>query len=154
MKRKFMAKAVGSLLCAAMLLGAAGCGSAQNVSEGTSAANEAESTAPSAQAAVVEADNDTGEAVTLTIGVWSDDESKRLEKAFEGIEEDQGIKIEFLKYPSDSDFWDNIPAQIAAGTAPDIISCTNEHYLQYIDQGLFEPLDEYVESGVISLEGT
>ena len=158
MKRKVMAKAAGSLLCAALLLGAAGCGSAgqsaQNASEGTSAVNEAESTAQSAQAAVVEADNDTGEAVTLTIGVWSDDESKRLEKAFEGIEGDLGIAIEFLKYPSDSDFWDNIPAQIAAGTAPDIISCTNEHYLQYIDQGLFEPLDEYVESGVISLEGT
>ena len=158
MKRKVMAKAAGSLLCAALLLGAAGCGSAgqsaQNASEGTSAVNETESTAQSAQAAVVEADNDTGEAVTLTIGVWSDDESKRLEKAFEGIEGDLGIAIEFLKYPSDSDFWDNIPAQIAAGTAPDIISCTNEHYLQYIDQGLFEPLDEYVESGVISLEGT
>lgn len=70
---------------------------------------EAESTAQSTQAA--------GEAVTLTIGIWSDDESMRLEKAFEGIEEDLGIKIDFLKYPSDSDFWDNIPAQIAAGTA-------------------------------------
>ena len=158
MKRKFMAKAAGSLLCAAMLLGTVGCGSTgqptQNTSEGAAAANEAESTAQSTQAAVVEADNDTGEAVTLTIGIWSDDESMRLEKAFEGIEEDLGIKIDFLKYPSDSDFWDNIPAQIAAGTAPDIISCTNEHYLQYIDQGLFEPLDEYVNSGVISLEGT
>lgn len=102
----------------------------------------------------MEAKNDTGEAVTLTIGIWSDDESQRLEKAFEGIEDDLGIKIEFLKYPSDSDFWDNIPAQIAAGTAPDIISCTNEHYLQYIEQGLFEPLTDYVDSGVISLEGT
>lgn len=87
--------------------------------------------------AVVEAENDKGEAVTLTLGVWADDETKRLEAAFEGMEEEIGIKIEFLKYPSDSDFWDNIPAQIAAGTAPDIISCTNEHYLQYIEQGLF-----------------
>ena len=45
------------------------------------------------RAAVVEAKNDTGEAVTLTIGIWSDDESQRLEKAFEGIEDDLGIKI-------------------------------------------------------------
>lgn len=104
-------------------------------------------------AAVVEADNEDGETVTLTLGVWSDDESKRLEEAFSGMEEEIGIKMEFLKYPSDSDFWDNIPAQIAAGTAPDIISCTNEHYLQYIEQGLFEPLTDYVNSGEISLEG-
>ena len=81
-------------------------------------------------AAVVEADNEDGETVTLTCGVWADDESSRLEEAFSGMEDEIGIKMEFLKYPSDSDFWDNIPAQIAAGTAPDIISCTNEHYLQ------------------------
>lgn len=89
----------------------------------------------------------------MTIGVWADDERGRLEAAFEGIEEELGIKVEFMQYPSDSDFWNNIPAQIAAGTAPDMISCTNEHYLQYIDQGLFEPLNAYVESGAISTEG-
>lgn len=105
------------------------------------------------EAAVVEAENDKGETVTLTLGVWADDETSRLEAAFEKMEEEIGIKVEFLKYPSDSDFWDNIPAQIAAGTAPDIISCTNEHYLQYIEQGLFEPLTDYVDSGEISLEG-
>ena len=104
-------------------------------------------------AAVVEADNEDGETVTLTCGVWADDEASRLEEAFSGMEDEIGIKMEFLKYPSDSDFWDNIPAQIAAGTAPDIISCTNEHYLQYIEQGLFEPLTDYVNSGEISRDG-
>ena len=104
-------------------------------------------------AAVVEADNEDGETVTLTCGVWADDEASRLEAAFSGMEDEIGIKMEFLKYPSDSDFWDNIPAQIAAGTAPDIIACTNEHYLQYIEQGLFEPLTDYVNSGEISLDG-
>ena len=104
-------------------------------------------------AAVVEADNEDGETVTLTCGVWADDEARRLEEAFSGMEDEIGIKMEFLKYPSDSDFWDNIPAQIAAGTAPDIISCTNEHYLQYIEQGLFEPLTDYVNSGEISRDG-
>ena len=90
-------------------------------------------------AAVVEADNEDGE--TITCGVWADDEAERLEAAFSGMEDEIGIKIEFMEYPSDSDFWDNIPAQIAAGTAPDIIACTNEHYLQYIEQGLFAAAD-------------
>lgn len=101
----------------------------------------------------VEAKNDNGEVVTLTVGTWSIDESARLKAAFEGTEEAIGVAVEFLEYPSDSDFWNNIPAQIAAGTAPDIIACTNEHYLQYIEMGLFEPLTEYVDSGKISLDG-
>ena len=161
MKRKWCAKFVSVLTCGALLLGLAGCGAkeqpAESATNDESSAQEDTKTQEDAQtqeeAAVVEAKNDTGDVVTLTIGVWADDEAGRLEKTFEGIEEDLGIRVEFLKYPSDSDFWDNIPAQIAAGTAPDIISCTNEHYLQYIDQGLFEPFDEYVSSGAISLDG-
>ena len=144
MKNNLLTKITGCIVCTSMLMGLAACGSQPQPSETaedaeSSAAPEAETTTDTedTETAVVEANNETGEGVTLTIGVWADDESKRLEKAFEGVEEDLGIHIEFLKYPSDSDFWDNIPAQIAAGTAPDIISCTNEHYLQYIDQGLF-----------------
>lgn len=161
MKKNLLTKITGCIVCTSMLMGLAACGSQPQPSETaedaeSSAAPEAETTTDTedTETAVVEANNETGEGVTLTIGVWADDESKRLEKAFEGVEEDLGIHIEFLKYPSDSDFWDNIPAQIAAGTAPDIISCTNEHYLQYIDQGLFEPLTDYVNSGVINLDGT
>ena len=161
MKRKSAIKITGLLMCLSMFAGLTACGSqpvadpapAEDSKPQNTAEAETEDT-ETGDAAVVEANNDSGEGVTLTIGVWADDESRRLEKAFEGIEEDLGVRIEFLKYPSDSDFWDNIPAQIAAGTAPDIISCTNEHYLQYIDQGLFEPLTEYVDSGVISLDGT
>ncbi len=163
MKKKLLKKITGCIVCTSMLMGLAACGSQPEAPENTdnaesSAAPETETAGAEdtedTETAVVEANNETGEGVTLTIGVWADDESKRLEKAFEGVEEDLGIHIEFLKYPSDSDFWDNIPAQIAAGTAPDIISCTNEHYLQYIDQGLFEPLTDYVDSGVINLDGT
>ncbi len=97
--------------------------------------------------------NQNFDGVTLDIGIWSDDEQKRLEAAFEGIEEELGIKVNFMKYPSDSDFWDNIPTQIAAGTAPDIISCTNEHYLQYIKEGLFVGLDDAIADGTINTDG-
>lgn len=53
-----------------------------------------------------------------------------------GMEEAIGVKIEFQKYPTDADFWNNLPAQIAAKTAPDFISLTNELYLPYINDGL------------------
>lgn len=95
----------------------------------------------------------TGETIVLDLGVWSDEEGKRLETAFANMESEIGISINVMKYASDSDFWDNIPSQIAAGTAPDLIASTNEHYLQYIREGLFTPLDDAIEDGTISLEG-
>lgn len=140
---------MGLLVVSSMVL--TGCGSpSSNPTEQTEVNEPA-----SEETAVVDAgkNQEAGTGETVTIGCWSDDEKKRLEAAFEGIEEETGIKAEFMSYPSDSDFWDNIPAQIAAGTAPDLISCTNEHYLQYIDQGLFESLNPYIESGVISADG-
>ena len=45
--------------------------------------------------------------------------SMRLELI--GMEEAIGINVEFQKYPTDADFWNNLPAQIAAKTAPDFI---------------------------------
>lgn len=61
-----------------------------------------------------------------------------------------GVNVEFQKYPTDSDFWNNLPAQIAAKTAPDFISMTNELYLPYIRDGLLVPLTQYIEDGTIT----
>lgn len=146
MKKKKVKRLTALALSAAMLSLAA-CGSS-----GKTASSEEKSTSEST--AVKESEEtSSGDTETITIGVWSDDEKSRLESAFANSEKDIGIKVEFMQYPSDSDFWDNIPAQIAAGTAPDMISCTNEHYLQYIRQDLFEDLTDSVKSGDISVEG-
>ena len=66
------------------------------------------------------------------------------------MEEAIGVKVEFQKYPTDSDFWNNLPAQIAAKTAPDFIALNNELYLPYINDGLVVPLIQYVEDGTIT----
>lgn len=146
MKKKMVKKLTALVLSAAML-NLAACGSS-----GETASSEEKNT--SGSTAVKESEETSGgDTKTITIGVWADDEKSRLESAFANSEKDIGIKVEFMQYPSDSDFWDNIPAQIAAGTAPDMISCTNEHYLQYIRQDLFEDLTSSVESGDISVEG-
>ncbi len=138
-----------ALLLALMMLVAvfAGCNNKQK------STSQNENPVSQKDASVTPESKDTSDAVTIDIGVWSDDEGKRLESAFSGMPDAIGLKINVMKYPSDSDFWDNIPAQIAAGTAPDLISCTNEHYLQYIKEGLFEPLDDAIADGTISTEG-
>lgn len=151
------AKKMMALLLAAGIFGLTACAGStaaqdNQKAEETDVAGDTSSQEGEDKTAVVEADK-SGEGEIVTLGIWSEDEKKRLEAAFADSEEEIGIKIEFLQYPSDSDFWDNIPAQIAAGTAPDLISCTNEHYLQYIEQGLFESLNPYLDSGAISIEG-
>lgn len=146
--KKRLVKGIATITLAAVMAGTTACGSSGGDVEGKGGKTQEKE-----NDTAVKKTDDKGNAETVTIGVWSDDEKKRLENAFQNSEKDTGIKVEFMQYPSDSDFWDNIPAQIAAGTAPDMISCTNEHYLQYIRQGLFEDLSSYVESGDISVEG-
>ena len=146
--KKLILKKVMALSMAATMLCLTACGNAGTQSEAP--VESAEKTSDTT--AVVEAKQGESVGETVTIGVWAEDEQKRLEAAVDGVEAATGVKVEFIQYPSDSDFWDNIPAQIAAGTAPDLISCTNEHYLQYIDQGLFESLNEYIDSGTLSTE--
>lgn len=79
----------------------------------------------------------------LSLGYWgSADDEAADECAVSGIDSViPGIKIKLIQYPSDTEFWDNLPSQIAAGTAPDIVVITNERYLEYIDNGLIQSLD-------------
>ena len=51
------------------------------------------------------------------------------------------VKLE--QYSTVNDFYDKLPLQIAAGTAPDIIIATNEQHLQLIVDGALVDLDAY-----------
>ncbi|GKX30203.1 hypothetical protein SH1V18_26830 [Vallitalea longa] len=86
------------------------------------------------------------EAVTLTLGFWgSSGEEKAFTKAVEGIAgavpEIKEIKLQH--YPTANDFWQKLPGEVAAGTAPDIVNLTNEASLGLIQDGFFLPYDEY-----------
>ncbi|RGQ43097.1 hypothetical protein DWY99_03660 [[Clostridium] leptum] len=56
-------------------------------------------------------------------------------------------------YPTDSDFWNNFPAQMATKTVPDFIALTSERYLPYINDGPVIPPTQYVEDGTHHLLG-
>lgn len=133
-----------SALCVAM---AAGCGN--------NAGKETESKGTNAAANEVTQSEDTGseaaaqtsaESVTLTIGFWgSAGEDKAVQKAAEGIAAAvPGVKeVKMEQYPGTDDFYQKLPGQIAAGTAPDMIIATNEQHLQLIADGLLLPMDDY-----------
>ena len=83
--------------------------------------------------------------VEITVGFWgSSGEDKAIEAALEGVEEAvPGVTIELAQYPSANDFYEKLPGQFVAGTAPDVIVATNERHLQLIDSGALAPLDDY-----------
>lgn len=113
----------------ALSIGVTGCASS---SSGT------DSTGSSAPAS-------TQKPITLKLGAWGNAEdfsafesmAKGVEKAVPGVE-----KIEVVQYPSTTDFWNSLPSQIAAGTAPDMVLPTNENANEYITGGLFVPFDK------------
>lgn len=87
-----------------------------------------------------------GDGAVLTLGYWgSSGEDKAFAKAIEGIQESfpEVSEVKLQQYPGVAEFYQRLPGEIAAGTAPDIINLTNEQHLQLIEQGLILPLDDY-----------
>jgi multiple sugar transport system substrate-binding protein len=126
-------------------LGLTGCGDKKvdNATVSTAAVTaQAESTAAPAEPV---------KDVTIRYGLWgSEAELKVQTDAAVGSEKIYpGLKIEVTPYPSSDEFWKQLPAQVAAKTAPDIIQLTNEGHIEYIVKGSFAPIDtEIKEAGL------
>lgn len=136
------------LVVVVLIVGLVGCGQDKQTIKGSDG-GKANNKSDSAAKEQVKKD------ITLKFGYWgSSGEDKAYAKAIEGVDKAVlGVKVELQQYPSAKDFWDNLPAQIAAKTAPDMINVTNEGYMEYIKNGLFVPLDEYVKSANLDLSG-
>ena len=124
MKKKLLAM----FLAAAMVGTAVGC--SQNGGSGTSSGEASEASQSSG-----ESQEPSGEVITLRCGGWGRIDTEH-EPGVIGMAEAIGINVEFQKYPTDADFWNNLPAQIAAKTAPDFVVISNELYLPYIRDGM------------------
>lgn len=149
-----MKKVLALLLVLLMVASFAACGqSGNNSSTPSSKAENSESSGQESsevqEDSQASSEGNSGEVVTIRMGGWGDFNTEH-EAGTEGMAEAIGVEVEFQKYPTDSAFWDNLPAQIAAKTAPDFIALTNELYLPYIKDGLIVPIDQYIEDGTIT----
>ena len=134
MKKKFLSRLFVSIMLAALVTGCA-----------TPPASNSASANPTESSKTPDAATPAAEPIIITLGYWGDSgETEAYTKAIEGIEAAvPGVKVELAHYAGTADFWDSLPGQIAAGTAPDIIAPTNEGHLSYISEGLFLPLSDY-----------
>ncbi|MBJ6362545.1 ABC transporter substrate-binding protein [Paenibacillus sp. GCM10012307] len=98
---------------------------------------------------------DTGNVkkVTVNMGFWGTAQDLKIyqdaAKAISGEYPEIDLKIK--QYPSSEQFWNTLPGEIAAGVAPDLIAVSNEGAYEYIDKGLFAPLDDLIGKAGVDL---
>ena len=140
-----MAVAVSSLTgCGSGVSGQAPAPAASDDQMTSTAAASSEAATSAAVATSAAASSDSGDGVTITFGSWGNDyEIEAYKKMAEGVSDAvPGVKeVKFITYASTDDFWNNIPSQMAAGTAPDLIYPTDENAYEYIKGGLYDSID-------------
>ncbi len=92
--------------------------------------------------------------VNIRVGLWGSEEdlNASLEIAKGADSMFPGLTVDIQPFPSSEDFWSSLPAQIAAKTAPDIVKLTNEGAFEYIEKGLFVPIDDLIAEGGLNLD--
>jgi multiple sugar transport system substrate-binding protein len=100
------------------------------------------------------AENKAGKKVTIRYGLWGSEEEQKIQKeAAERIGEVYPeITLEVTPYPDSATFWQKLPAEVAAKTAPDIIQLSNEGHLEYIVKGAFAPIDNEIKEAGIDMD--
>lgn len=71
-------------------------------------------------------------------------EEAAFRAGLDGAEEKFDCTIEWIRYPDTVTMWENLPAQMVAGTAPDIVAVTNENYLEFVENDMFLDLSPYI----------
>lgn len=149
MKKKRTASIILAVSMAAGILAGCGDSSSQIASEGGSTAASSETAG--SQAAGGQTAAGAGE-TTIGFAWWgSQDRADRTNKAVElFMEKNPDIKVETSFYPWDS-YYENLSISATSGNMPDVF----QFYVgaadgrQFLSQNLVEPLDTYIESGII-----
>lgn len=152
MKKKIVSLMLCLVMCASVL---AGCGSSNTKESSTQTSSAAESKSEVKESSTVESTEPVEEEVdyagtTFRIAWWGGDERNTNTVAIiENFEKQyKNLKVE-VEYSANSDYWTRIQTQTAAGDLPDVWMMDYAYIGTYVDAGVLEPLDSYIESGAI-----
>ncbi|NMN01035.1 ABC transporter, extracellular substrate binding protein [Bifidobacterium sp. DSM 109958] len=136
MKHRTIGTAAGKTLAKAVAIGAAGamvfavgaCGSSNDAKDG--GGNE------------------------ITVAWWGNqsrnDKMTKVDDAFQNA--NSGVKVNG-QASQWGDYWSKLQVSAAGKSMPDVIAMDYSYLQQYVDNGLLEPLDDYIANGTIKTDG-
>ncbi len=145
MKKRMKAIAVLTTLVMLLSTGFAGCGGGKSGEDAPKPDGQKSASNDAPKQGVKE--------VTVRYGMWGGEEEQKIAKENAAGSEKTfpGLKIEVTPYPDSVTFWQQLPAQVAANTAPDLIQLTNEGHMEYIVKGAFVPLDDEIKTAGLDM---
>lgn len=140
MKKGFVKKLLAIMVSTAMVAGLTGCGTAEPAA---TASTEAETT-ETAEAA--EATADSGEQVTLSFSIWSDEENYIAKVVDQYNASQSNVKVNLSVIP-EPDYDDNLKVMLAGGTDVDIVDIRGVSQMAtYADQGALLNISDMISN--------
>ena len=88
----------------------------------------------------------------LTVAWWGNQQrNDRQQQVDDMFAKQNGITIDG-QYSQFADYWQKLATNAAGRQMPDVIAMDFAYLNQYIENGLLEPLDDYVSSGALNLK--
>lgn len=128
---------ISVLLAVAMSASCAACSSQESAGNADTASGEGASQAAGSA-------ETSGEQVTITFSLWDEIQSKVYQEIIDKFEEENpDIHVEMQLTPWDQ-YWTKFDAAAGANQAADTFFM-NVNYAKYVEAGILEPLDEWIE---------
>lgn len=149
-----MKKALIAVVLASMLTGIlAGCGKQVSDTGAGTTAQTVEINTENESLGAQTAEDSTGEQVTIRFAWWGGQE--RADKTNQAVElfmeKNPDIKVETSFFPFDS-YYENLSVATTAGNMPDVWQGFVGSNNDLMEAGLVEPLDPYIEQGIIHVD--
>jgi len=95
----------------------------------------------------------SGEKTKLRVAWWGNSERDQLMYAINDLFMAEHPNVEIVtESPGWDDYWVNQATAFASGSAADVVQFQSNQFGEYASKGVLEPLDQYVESGIIDLD--
>ena len=96
--------------------------------------------------------SESNEEVEIRASWWGDTNRHELYNKIIDEFQNENPEITVVREPlSQTDYWDKFTVQSASGSVPDFLCMHPSRASDYVGRGVMEPLDQYVEDGIIDL---
>jgi multiple sugar transport system substrate-binding protein len=146
------------IICLSLAVGCAGNSPAQtNSSQSAAAQSESAALQPAEQSASAVAESESAqpvENVEIRAAWWGDTGRNDLYQQITGRFEADNPDVKVICEPvSWTDYWDKLAVQTSSNNAPDFMGMHPQYAADYIGRGKIEPLQQYIDSGALNMEG-